>query len=385
VTEFDVDAITLDGLRVRRSAKWREYPPDVLPSWVAEMDFPLAEPITHALHNAVDRSDTGYRALDGLPQALALFAARSWDWSVDPADVVIVPDVVSGLVHAVNVLTQPGEGVVINPPVYHPFFMVVRDITKRTLVEVPMSRADDGSYALDLDGMAEAFARPDVTAFILCSPHNPTGTVPTRAELESIHALAEQHGVAVISDEIHAPLTLPGAVHVPYLTVAPPSARAVTVISASKAWNIPGLKCAQVVGTRAISSELASRLPIEMSFGTGHFGVIAQIAAYLDGDRWLGQVVDILDGNRRLVAELLAERLPLATYVPPEASYLAWVDLSSYGLGDDPAKVILERARVAFSPGLTFGREGSGYARMNVATSPLLVTEIVDRLAAVVQ
>jgi cystathionine beta-lyase len=385
VATFDVDAIDLAELRSRRSAKWREYPPDVLPSWVAEMDFPLAPPIAKALHNAIDRSDTGYRSLLGLAQALSLFADRSWGWAVDPANVLIVPDVVSGLVHAVNVLTEPGDGVVINPPVYHPFFMVIDDITQRTVVEVPMARADDGSYALDLGGLAAAFARPDVTAFILCSPHNPTGTVPTRAELEAVALLAERHGVAVISDEIHAPLTLPGAEHVPYLTVVPDSARAVTVISASKAWNIPGLKCAQIVTTPAVSAECARLLPLEMSFGTGHFGVIAQIAAYMEGGEWLDQVVGILAGNRQLVADLLAEQLPLAGYAQPEASYLAWLDLTAYGLGDDPSEVIRERARLALSPGPSFGRQGRGFARVNFATSPALVREIVDRLASVVQ
>ena len=385
MTEFDVDAITLEQLRLRRSAKWREFPPDVLPSWVAEMDFPLAEPIARALHNVIDRSDTGYRALKGLPQALSLFADRLWNWTIDPADVIVVPDVVTGLVHAVNVFTEPGDGVVINPPVYHPFFMVVRDITKRTLVEVPMAKTDDGAYSLDLGALAEAFARPDVTAFILCSPHNPSGTVPTRAELSAIAELADRYGVAVISDEIHAPLVLPGAEHVPYLDVVHANARAVTVISASKAWNIPGLKCAQVVSTPGVSKEVSTRLPLDMSFGTGHLGVIAQIAAYMDGDRWLDQVVGILDGNRRLVAELLAHGLPAARYVPPEASYLAWLDLTEYGLGDDPSKIILDRARVAFSPGVSFGREGRGFARLNFGTSPALVTEIVDRLATVVQ
>ncbi|MEI6360775.1 MAG: aminotransferase class I/II-fold pyridoxal phosphate-dependent enzyme [Actinomycetes bacterium] len=383
--DFDVDAIDLAELRTRRSAKWREFPPDVLPSWVAEMDFPLATPIATALRNAIDRSDTGYRSLLGLPQALSLFAARSWNWSVDPADVLVVPDVVSGLVHAVNVFTEPGDGVVINPPVYHPFFMVVDDVTHRTVVEVPMARADDGSYSLDLDALALAFARPDVTAYILCSPHNPSGSVPTRAELETISSLAEQHGVAVISDEIHAPLVMPGAQHVPYLTVAPDHARAVTVISASKAWNIPGLKCAQIATTPEVSAEFARRLPLEMSFGTGHFGVIAQIAAYMDGAEWLEQVVGILDGNRRLLTELLAARLPLAGYVTPQASYLAWLDLAAYGLGDDPAEVIRERAQLALSPGLSFGRQGRGFARLNFGTSPVLVAEIVDRLASVVQ
>ncbi len=382
---FDVDAIELSALRERRSAKWREYPPDVLPSWVAEMDFPLAEPIATALHHAIDRSDTGYRSLTGLAQALSIFASRSWDWTIDPVDVVVVPDVVSGLAHAVRVLTAPGDGVVINPPVYHPFFMVIKDITERTVVEAPMGRATDGTYFFDLDSLESAFARPDVTAYIMSSPHNPTGNVPTRAELVRIVELAERHDVAVISDEIHAPLVLPGATHVPYLTVVPATARAVTVLSASKAWNIPGLKCAQIVSTPAVSTDISRRLPLEMSFGTGHLGVIGQIAAYLAGDEWLQEVVGILDGNRRLVGDLLSASMPEAGYVAPEASYLAWIDLREYGLGDDPAAVILERAGLALSSGPSFGRQGRGFARLNFGTSPDLLAQIVDRLASVVQ
>ena len=382
---FDVDAIELSALRERRSAKWREYAPDVLPSWVAELDFPLAEPIATALHHAIDRSDTGYRSLTGLAQALSIFASRSWDWSIDPVDIVVVPDVVSGLAHAVRVLTAPGDGVVINPPVYHPFFMVIKDMTERTVVEAPMGRATDGTYFFDLDSLESLFARPDVTAYIMSSPHNPTGNVPTRAELVQIAELAERHDVAVISDEIHAPLVLPGATHVPYLTVVPPTARAVTVLSASKAWNIPGLKCAQIVSTPAVSTDISRRLPLEMSFGTGHLGVIGQIAAYLAGEEWLQEVVGILDGNRRLVGDLLGASMPEAGYVAPEASYLAWIDLREYGLGDDPAAVILERAGLALSSGPSFGRQGRGFARLNFGTSPALLAQIVDRLASVVQ
>jgi len=384
VTEFDVDAISIESLRQRRSIKWREYPPDVLPSFVAEMDFPLSSAVSTALHNAVDRSDTGYRSLDGLAEAFALYADRTWQWPVHPADVLAVPDVVSALAHAVSTLTEPGAGVVVNPPVYHPFFAVIAT-TERTLVEVPMARAADGSYSLDLDGLGQAFARPDVSAYLLCSPHNPTGAVPSLRELQVIAELAERHGVAVISDEIHAPLVLPGATHIPYLNVADAGSRAVTVTSASKAWNIPGLKCAQVISTPAVSSRMRRNLPMAMLFGVGNLGVIAQIAAYMDGGPWLRQVVDVLDRNRRQLAADLAARVPDVGYVPPQASYLAWLDLSAWNLGPDPAAVILERARLALNPGPVFGSQGRGFARLNFATSPAVLAGIVDRLASVVQ
>jgi len=385
MTEFDVDAISLDALRLRRSAKWRQYPSDVLPAWVAEMDFPLAEPIAAALHNAIDRSDTGYRSAEGVTQALAFYAERSWGWALNPADVAVVPDVISGIVHALRVLTAEGDSVVINPPVYPPFFMVVRDVTKRNLVEVPMHQGADGSWDWDLEALEAAFARPDVTAYVMSSPHNPTGSVASAQTLAAIAQLATRHGVAVISDEIHAPLVLPGATFTPYLAVAEPDARAVTVIASSKAWNTPGLKCAQIVSTPRVSSRMNRSLPLEVAFGTGHLGAIAAVAAYMEGSAWLAEVVGILDGNRRLLADLLADRLPDVGYVPPQASYLAWLDMRATGLGDDPSVAILERGRLALNAGPAFGVPGTGHARLNFATSPVLLQEIVDRLVRVFQ
>lgn len=376
---FDVADIDLATLRQRQSAKYRQYPADVIPAWVAEMDFPLAEPIADALHAAIDRSDTGYRSAEGLPEATVAFLEETWGWSVAPGRVVAIPDVLTGVAQSIALLTEPGDGVVVNPPVYPPFFSTIRDVVGRTVVEVPM-RQVDGVYSLDLVGLAEAFARPDVTAFVLCSPHNPTGTVPTRSELAEIARLSDEFGVAVISDEIHAPLTLPGAEHLPYLTVAGPDARAIALVAASKAWNLAGLKCAQLIGTDLTADIVSRRLPLEVMYGTGHLGVIASVAAYRHGRPWLDHVLDILDGNRRLLGGLLAEHVPDAVYTAPEASYLAWIGLP--GWGDDPALGILRDARVALNRGPTFGPGGERHVRMNLATSPAILTEIVDRMAA---
>lgn len=377
MTAFDVDAIDLTRLRERQSAKYRQYPDDVIPAWVAEMDFPLAEPIAAALHAAIDRSDTGYRSAEGLAEATAEFLEDSWQWVVPRDRIVAIPDVLTGVAQSIAMLTEPGDGVVVNPPVYPPFFSTVSDIINRTVVEVPMAQ-EAGRYSLDLAALAEAFARPDVTAFLLCSPHNPTGTVPSRAELQEVARLSAQHGVAVIADEIHAPLTLAGAQHTPYLTVAAPDARAMSVIAASKAWNLAGLKCAQLIGTDETEGIIRRRLPLEVQYGTGHLGVIASVAAYREGRPWLEQVLGILNANRRLLADLLEEHVPGAGYVPPEASYLGWIDLP--GWGDDPAVAILRDARVALNRGPTFGSGGAGHVRLNFATSPAILTEIVRRM-----
>lgn len=381
---FDVDAIDLADLRKRQSAKYQVYDADVIPAWIAEMDFPLAPPVTAALHAAIDRGDTGYRSGRGLAEALGDFARDTWGWDVPPATVTAVPDVLTGLAAALSMVTEPGDAVVVNPPVYPPFYSTVTEVSHRRIVDVPMVRDAEGRFDWDLGGLADAFARPDVRAYVMCSPHNPTGTVPSASTLRAVAALAQEHGVAVIADEIHAPLTLPGATHVPYLTAAGDDAEAVGLMSASKAWNLPGLKCAQMITTQRMRAP-AARLPMEVTMGTGHLGVIAAVAAYREGRPWLTEVIAILDANRRLLADLLAGQLPAAGYVPPEASYLAWLDLSAYGLGDDPTVPILERGRVALSPGPTYGAGGAGFARLNFGTSPAIVREIVRRIAAVVQ
>jgi cysteine-S-conjugate beta-lyase len=385
VPAFDVDEIDLPTLRHRLSAKYQAYDADVLPAWVAEMDFPLAEPIAAALHAAIDRSDTGYSSTKGMAEALADFARVVWSWEIPTDRVTPIPDILTGIAQTLLLVTEPGEAVVINTPVYPPFFSTVRDIARRTLVEVPMSIADDGSYDWDLAGMEAAFARPDVTAFVMSNPHNPTGSVPSGRTLATIARLSDEHGVTVLSDEVHGPLALPGRGHVPYLTIADDQADAVSLVSASKAWNIAGLKCAQLVATARTAETVAQRLPKEVTYGTGHLGAIAANIAYREGRPWLADVVAAIDVNRRLLADLLEEHLPRARYAPPQASYLAWVDLRAYGLGDDPSVAFLERGRVALSPGPSFGRGGEGHVRVNIATSPAILTEIVRRMAGVLQ
>ena len=374
----------IDRLRERTSAKWRAYPADVLPAWVAEMDVETAEPIAAALRAAIDRSDLGYRWAEGLPEALAGFSADAWGWHLDPASVFTLPDVLTGLEHALRILTAPGEGVIINSPVYHPFWSTIRDVVGRPIVDVPLARDEQGAYRLDLDAMAQAFARRDVTAWVLCSPHNPTGTVPSADELGALAVLAEQHGVAVIADEIHAPLVYPGVVHTPFAMVAPAGLVFVTLISASKGWNLAGLKCAQLVaGDADTAQRFTVGIPMEATFATGHLGVLASIAAYTQGRAWLDDVRDLIAANAMLIEDVLAARVPEAGFVAPQASYLGWIDCTALGLGDNPARVILDQGRLALSAGHTFGGNGAGFIRLNFGTSPSILHEILDRLVGV--
>ena len=274
--------VALERLRERRSAKWTQYEPDVLPSWVAEMDFPLAPPVKLALAEAIERSDTGYAnpAASGLAASLAGFLERRQGWTVDPEQVVTCNDVVAGLTDLLSLLLEPGERVVLTPPVYHPFFTLVPE-AGCAIWEVPLAEG----RALDLDGIAAAFAA-GARAMVLCNPHNPTGGVASREELAALADLAAEHDAWILADEIHAPLTLAGAEHVPFLSVSDAAAeRGIALVSASKAFNLAGLGCAQIVtaaeGPRAVVAEL----PFSATH-CGHLGAIAAEAAYREGDEW---------------------------------------------------------------------------------------------------
>lgn len=372
----ELTELSLERLRLRRSVKWARYPADVLPAFVAEMDFPLAEPVRVALAEAVELDDAGYawpEAL-GLAEAFAEFAERQLGWSVDPARVSPAPDVVGAITSVLRELTEPGDGVVINSPVYHPFFAVLDELGCE-LVEAPLV---DGELEVEL--IERCFAA-GAKALILCSPHNPTGTTPSREQLVAIADAAERHGAWILADEIHAPLTLPGAEHVPYLAVSEQAAaRGIAFCSASKTFNLAGLHCAQIVTASEEAAAVIERLPF-LATHCAHFGAIGAVAAFRRGDPWLDDVLGVLDHNRGLLAELLAEHLPEVGYTPPRAGYLAWLDLRELGLGDDPAAVLLERGKVALSPGPDFGRQGAGFARLNFGTSPALLEDAVKRIA----
>lgn len=363
-------------LPARTSAKWSAHPGNVLPLWVAEMDYPLAPAIAAALHDAIDRSDTGYRWAGELPEALTEFSARRLGWALDPSRVMLLGDVLVGMAETVRRLSD--GALVITPPVYPPFFHVATTIVGRELVEVPLIPGE----GLDLEGLATAFARADVTAFLLCNPHNPTGDVWSREQLVEIATLARRHGVIVISDEIWAPLTLPGRAMTPYLSLGEElTGPDVALVAASKAFNLAGLKAAQAIaGSAATMARLQERVPIEVTYSAGHLGVIASIAAYRHGDEWLDATRGRVASNAGLLARLLADEIPAIGYSPGAATYLAWLDCRELGLGDDPAAAFLEQGRVALNAGPEFGAPGAGFARLNLATTPEIITEAVRRM-----
>ncbi|MGW7728308.1 MalY/PatB family protein [Streptomyces canus] len=372
--------LTLEQLRRRTSMKWRTYPQDVLPLWVAEMDVPLAEPVARAVRDAVALGDTGYPAGTAYAEALADFAHTRWSWDGLAVErTSIVPDVMLGIVEMLKLVSGPGDPVVVNSPVYPPFYQFVGNMG-RQVVEAELGA--DGRIDFEvLEGVfarvRKGAARP---AYLLCSPHNPTGAVHSAEELADVAALARTYGVRVVADEIHAPLMAAGAAFVPYLSV-PGAGSGLSLMSASKAWNLAGLKAAVAVAGPDAADDLAG-LPEEVGHGPSHVGVIAHTAALRDGGAWLDALLTGLDDNRRLLAGLLAEALPAIRYEPARATYLAWLDCRALDLRGDPADVFLERGRVALNSGVPFGTGGAGFVRLNLATSPELITEAVRRMAA---
>lgn len=386
-----VAADPLDLLRTRTSAKWRMFPEDVLPLPVAEMDFPLAESVSAALHAAISRSDTGYFA-GSLPvgEAFATFADARWGWRVDPSRVTCTADVSMGIVEALRQTTNPGDAVVITPPVYPPFFDLAPEAGARIL-EVPLierdsvntQEKDEPAWRLDLDAIDSAFAS-GARAMVLCNPHNPVGLCHSREDLIVLADLAAKHGATIVCDEIHGPLTYPDATYTPFLTISDAAREhGVTVTSASKAFNVAGLKCALIVTASERGDAVRAKMPYEVEWRTSILGAVASIAAFAESGAWLDGVLESLDTNRRMLGTLLAERLPTVGYRIPDATYLAWLDLRALEWGDDPAAYALEHARVALANGPEFGSVvGRGYARLNFACSPDVLDEAVLRLAS---
>lgn len=384
--------LSLEDLQQRTSMKWRTHPEGVLPLWVAEMDVLLAPQITCALEEAIQRGDTGYATGTRYAEALSDFATRRWSWQgLDVAHTAVVPDVMVGVVEILRLVTQPRDVVVVSPPVYAPFFAFVTHADRR-IAEAPLR--PDGR--LDLGNLEQAFRQARAACsnpvFLMSNPHNPTGVAHTRAELEHVAALAQQHGVRVISDEIHAPLVLDGATFTPYLSVAG-SQDAFALLSATKAWNLAALKSALIVAGPAAARDLA-RMPEEVSHGPSHLGVIAHTAAFRDGGTWLDDLLLGLAANRDLLAKLLQEHLPTVHHHPPESTYLAWIDCTALNLPTQqapngpavvsdlsgPARYFLDHARVALSSGHVFGTGGQHHVRLNFATNPQILTDAIRRL-----
>jgi cysteine-S-conjugate beta-lyase len=379
------DALTEDALRAAGGLKWSRYP-TAIGAWVAETDLGTAPVVTRALHEAVDQARFGYlttQVAAEMARACAGWHARRYGWEVPPEWISPLPDVIAGLQAVLEHFTPPGSAVVLPTPAYMPF-RSVPGLMGRELIEVPMVERD-GRATYDLDGIERALGA-GAGLVVHVNPHNPLGRVFTAEEQLELAAVVDRAGARVFSDEIHAPLVHPGAVHRPYASLSPVTARhTLTATSASKAWNLPGLKAAQLVFSDPEDAEHWARVGFLYGHGASTLGVIANTAAYDEGGPWLDGVLPYLDGNRRLLAELLAERLPEVRHRPPEGTYLAWLDCRELRLERSAGQFFLERAGVALVDGPECGAPGQGHVRLNFATGRGLLTAMVDRMATAVR
>lgn len=379
-----LDDLDLDVLRSRKSEKWHTYPPEILPAWVAEMDFPLAAPIERVLRQAVDRWDVGYPIAPrdtGLPEAFAERMADRFGWTIDPARVEILSEVVQGLYVALCAFAEPGQGAVVQTPIYAPFLTAVRE-TGRRLDENRLVFGPE-RWEIDWDGL-EATIDAQTRVLLLCNPHNPTGRVLDRTDLERLAETVLRHDLVVVTDEIHADLVLDGRRHVPFATLGPEIAeRTVTLTSASKAFNIAGLRCAVAhFGSRALQQRFGAAFPRHVRGGIGILGLYATIAAWREGQPWLDEVVAYLEGNRDHLGRELPERFPGIRFHPAEGTYMTFLDCSALGLDPSPATRFYREGRVALSDGKVFGAGFEQFARLNFATSRAILDQVLDRMAA---
>jgi len=379
--------VSLEQLRQRRGTKWTHFGPDVIPTWVADMDFPVAPPIKQALADILERGDIGYpgdASLQALADAFARRMSQRFDWRPDVSRVMPVGNLIQALIASVASFSQPGDGVVIQTPIYYPFLTIVKSLGRR-LVENPLVRGPR-RYEMDLDHL-ERVIDDKTRLFLFCNPHNPTGRVFERSELEQIAAIAVANDLIVVSDEIHADLVYPGGGHIPLASLGPEiAARTITLTSATKTFNMAGLKCAIIHFGSPELMRGQTALFNEHVLGTPNImGIEATLAAWRHGDDWLANTLKQLDTNRTRVAEFLAEHLPAVIFHPPEASYLAWLDCSALELSPRPYKFFLSEAGVAFSDGRQFSEQAQQFVRLNFATAPDVLEQILERSSTAVE
>jgi cystathionine beta-lyase len=381
-----IDSLSSAELHRSSGVKWQLFGEDVLPAWVADMDFPVAPPVHRAIRDLVGRHDLGYHIVPLSPRlrdALVSRMAERFSWQIEPSRVVPLVNVVQGLDVSVLLHSRPKDGVIVQVPIYPPFLAAVLRSGRR-LVENPLLRAAD-RFEIDFDRL-RADIDPSTRMLLLCNPHNPSGRVFERAELSALGELALEHDWIVVSDEIHADLAFPGHRHLPFASLGPELAeRTITLTSATKAFNLAGLPCAfAIFGSDRVQQPFRDLPPHVL----GHCGILddaATHAAWTEGQPWLDEVMAYLLENRRLLLDFFARELPALHILPPEATYLAWLDCRDLDLPGDPFQFFLEHARVALSRGPDFGSGGEGCARLNFATSRAILLEILERMAAAVR
>lgn len=364
------------------SNKWHRFGPDVLPLWVADMDFPSPEPVIRALRERVEHGIFGYGyELPALHEVLVDRLVKRHGWRVAPEAIVPLPGVIPGLNLAARALAGPGEGLLMLTPVYPPILRCPTNLPHLRQT-APLARRPDGRYEVDPEAL-EAAITPATRALILCNPHNPVGRTLTREELAAVAAVCLRRGLAIIADEIHGDLVLAGHRHVPIASLDREiEARTITLMAPSKTYNLAGLKASVAVIPDAGLRErfVAERRDLVQTVNV--LGYLAMLVAYRDGQDWLDDLLAYLEGNRDLVTAFVRERLPGVAMTPPEATYLAWLDCRAAGLAPDPFTFFLEQARVALNDGVTFGPGGEGFVRLNFGCPRATLLDGLERMRA---
>lgn len=382
--------LPLDVLRSRQNVKWQKYAPDVLPAWVAEMDFSVAYPIRRAIERTVREQDYGYPQRGGLGAGEVLaqsFARRMqsrFGWTVDPALTLGVGDLVQATFAALWAFSDPGDGILLQIPAYPPFNASIQG-TGRRLIAHRLPMGNDG-FLTDTAGLA-ALADATTRVILLCNPQNPTGRVFTRAELLEIGRIAIERDLVIVSDEIHCDLVYDGLKHIPIASLSPEiAARTVTITSPTKSFNIPGLHCGVMhFGDAALLERFRVRLPGRIIGSPGIIGVDATVAAWDESQPWLDGVLAQLAANRARVDEFLAKEMPQITWRAPQATYLGWLDCTALKLEGSAFDFFHDKARVAFNPGEAFDPACKDFARLNFATSADILEQILGRMAEAVR
>jgi cystathionine beta-lyase len=382
------NAIELDVsfLRARRGVKWHHYDADVLPAWVADMDFGVAPEIRAAVERIAREQDYGYPFRDdnAVQQAFARRMQARFGWRPDPADALAIADLVQGCFAAIMAFSDPGDTVVLQMPSYPPFRTAIREPGR--ILQEDHLRDDGTHHIIDLDAL-EKTTGPRTRVLLFCHPHNPTARAFARAELEAVARFAEKHDLIIVSDEIHCDLVYAPHRHIPMASLSPVvAARTVTLSSATKGFNIAGLRCGVMhFGTHALRERFVRRIPPKLLGTPGITGVDATIAAWDHAQPWCERVLALLQRNRDWLAQAIARELPEAVMRLPEATYLAWIDFTRLNLPQPAGAFFLEQARVGLSPGENYGDQYGNFARLNFATAPAILEQIVGRMADAVR
>lgn len=385
MTQFDFDSPTAEWLRARGTARWNDVDRDVIPLWVAEMDFPVAPPVQAAIQDIVTKQAYGYPRDNGLKEAWAAWAKQHQGLDVDPGRVNLLPDVLTGVRLAIRTYSPAGSPVVLPSPAYMPFWEVP-GVVGRKIISVPMITDDDGRVALDLDGIEKAFAQ-GARSIILCNPYNPLGRVFDAGELRDLADVAEKYDAFVISDEIHGPLVPKGGHTVAFASVSDTAAaRSINMTSASKSWNLAGLKTALATLFTDENQRIWNRGVHELETeGATTVGMAANLAAYTSGQPWLDEANEYIHANGVWLHDELARELPGAGFAVPEGTYLGWIDFRALGLPDNAGSWLLKHARIRLNDGPTFGPGGKGHARINLATPRHLLVEATGRMVEAIR